>query len=269
MAPVRIIVTGAAGRMGSRIIALAAAAGDLALAGAVERKGHTAVGRDAGEVAGVGSLGVPIGDDLSSVIRSGQVVIDFTTPEATREHLTAAARAAVAAVIGTTGLTPEDLARAREAAARIPLLISPNMSVGVNLLFRLLRETARALGEEYDVEIVEAHHHGKKDAPSGTALQMAEVIAAALGRDLARVGVYGRKGIVGERKREEIGIHTVRAGDIVGEHTVLFGGEGETITLAHRAHSRDTFARGALRAARWIVRQKPGLYAMQDVLGLA
>ncbi len=269
MAPIRISVTGAAGRMGSRIVALAAAAGDFTLVGAVERKGHPAVGRDAGEVAGVGSVNVPIGDDLSSVIRSGQVVIDFTTPEATRAHLEVVAQASVAGVIGTTGLTPETLARAREIAARVPLLISPNMSVGVTLLFRLLRDVATALGDEYDVEIVEAHHHGKKDAPSGTALRMAEVIAEALGRDLTRVGVYGRKGIVGERRREEIGIHTVRAGDIVGEHTVLFGGEGETITLAHRAHSRDNFARGALRAARWIVRQKPGLYDMQDVLGLA
>jgi 4-hydroxy-tetrahydrodipicolinate reductase len=265
---IRAVVTGAAGRMAGRILALAKAAGDFQIVGATERSGHGAVGLDAGEVAGIGSLGVKVADDLSSVIPGADVVIDFTAPEASLAHLRTASGAGVAIVVGTTGLTKAHLEEARRLATRMPCVISPNMSVGVNVLFTVLKEVARTLGDEYDVEIVEAHHHFKKDAPSGTALKMAQVIAEALGRDLEQVGVYGRKGLVGERPKAQIGVHTVRAGDIVGEHTVLFGGVGERIEITHRAHSRDNFARGALRAARFVVRASKGLYDMADVLGL-
>ncbi|MBI5166358.1 MAG: 4-hydroxy-tetrahydrodipicolinate reductase [candidate division NC10 bacterium] len=265
---IKAIVTGAAGRMGGRIINLIKETGDFKLVGATERPGHLAIGKDAGEVAGAGHLGVSVADDLSKIIKEGQVVLDFTTPEASRRHLEITSEAGVAAVIGTTGLSKEDMERARALASRVPCVLSPNMSVGVNVLFKALGEIAQTLGDDYDVEIFEAHHHFKKDAPSGTAMRMAQEIAAALGRDLEKVGVYGRKGMVGERKKEEIGVHTIRAGDIVGEHTVIFGGMGERIEVTHRAHSRDNFARGALRAARWVVLQRPGLYDMLDVLGL-
>ncbi len=265
---IKAIVTGAAGRMGGRIINLIKEAGDFQLTGSTERPGHPAIGKDAGEVAGAGRLGVIVSDALAAVIKGAEVVLDFTTPEASRKHLEIASEAGVAMVIGTTGLSKDDLERARILANSIPCVISPNMSVGVNVLFKLLPPIAHILGEDYDVEIFEAHHHFKKDAPSGTALRMAQGIAEALGRDLEKVGVYGRKGMVGERKKEEIAVHTIRAGDIVGEHTVIFGGLGERIEVTHRAHSRDNFARGALRAARWVVGQKPGLYDMLDVLGL-
>ncbi len=265
---IRAVVCGAAGRMGGRMVALLKEAGDFELVGAVERPGHPALGRDAGEVNGIGPLGVPLTDDLPGVAKEGQVLFDFTVREAAMAHLEEAARAGIAAVVGTTGLTPEDMQRARDLAGVIPCVISPNMSVGVNLLFRILAEVAAVLGEAYDVEIFEAHHRFKKDAPSGTALRMAQVIAQALKRNLDEVGVYGRRGMVGERKPQEIGVHALRAGDIVGDHTVVFGGLGERIEITHRASSRDTFGWGAIRAARWVVTQKPGLYDMLDVLGL-
>jgi 4-hydroxy-tetrahydrodipicolinate reductase len=265
---IRAIVTGAAGRMGGRVLALAKEAGDFRIVGATERPGHSAIGQDVGEVAGIGAVGVKVADGLARIITGADVVIDFTSPEASIDHLRAASKAGVAIVVGTTGLTKEHLAEARRLADHMACVISPNMSVGVNVLFKVLREVARTLGDDYDVEIVEAHHHFKKDAPSGTALRMAQVVAEALGRDLEQVGVYGRKGIVGERPKAEIGVHTVRAGDIVGEHTVLFGGMGERIEIGHRAHSRDNFARGALRAARFVAQAPKGLYDMADVLGL-
>ncbi|KRT69016.1 MAG: dihydrodipicolinate reductase (DHPR) [candidate division NC10 bacterium CSP1-5] len=265
---IRVIVTGAAGRMGGRVLALAKEAGDFRIVGATERPGHTAIGQDVGEVAGIGAVGVKVADGLAKIITGADVVIDFTAPEASIDHLREASKAGVAIVVGTTGLTKEHLAEARRLAAHIACVISPNMSVGVNVLFKVLREVARTLGDDYDVEIVEAHHHFKKDAPSGTALRMAQVVAEALGRDLEQVGIYGRKGIVGERPQAQIGVHTVRAGDIVGEHTVLFGGMGERIEIGHRAHSRDNFARGALRAARFVAQAPKGIYDMADVLGL-
>jgi len=265
---IRVIVTGAAGRMGGRVLALAKEAGDFQIVGATERPGHSAIGQDVGEVAGIGAVGVKVADGLAKIITGADVVIDFTAPEASIEHLRAASKAGVAIVVGTTGLTKEHLAEARRLAAHMACVISPNMSVGVNVLFKVLREVARTLGDDYDVEIVEAHHHFKKDAPSGTALRMAQVVAEALGWDLEQVGIYGRKGIVGERPKTQIGVHTVRAGDIVGEHTVLFGGMGERIEIGHRAHSRDNFARGALRAARFVAQAPKGLYDMADVLGL-
>jgi 4-hydroxy-tetrahydrodipicolinate reductase len=265
---IRVIVTGAAGRMGGRVLALAKEAADFQIVGATERPGHPAIGQDAGEVAGVGAVGVKVADGLARIITGADVLIDFSAPEASIDHLRSASKAGVAIVVGTTGLTKEHLAEARRLAAHMACVISPNMSVGVNVLFKVLREVARTLGDDYDVEIIEAHHHFKKDAPSGTALRMAQVVAEALGRDLEQVGVYGRKGIVGERPQAQIGVHTVRAGDIVGEHTVLFGGMGERIEIGHRAHSRDNFARGALRAARFVVQAPKGLYDMADVLGL-
>ena len=265
---IRAVVTGAAGKMAGRMIALVREAPDFVLVGATERPGHPAHGRDAGEVAGAGHAGVKVADDIAPLLAGADVAIDFTAPEASVGHVRAAAAAGKAIVVGTTGLSKDHLAEIRRHAGRIPCVVSPNMSVGVNVLFRLLAEAARLLGEDYDVELFEAHHHFKKDAPSGTALKMAQVLAEALGRDLEKVGVYGRRGIVGERPKREIGIHTLRAGDIVGEHTVIFGGMGERIELTHRAHSRDNFGRGALRAARFAVRAAPGLYDMGDVLGL-
>jgi 4-hydroxy-tetrahydrodipicolinate reductase len=265
---IKVVVAGAAGRMGKRLIALMRETTDLQVVGAVERKDHMDVGRDAGEVAGVGPLGVVIVDAIGKALPGAQVLLDFTAPVAAMQNLEAASQAGVAAVVGTTGLRAEDLARARELASHIPCVQSPNMSVGVNVLYGVLAQVARTLGDGYDIEVIEAHHHHKKDSPSGTAERMAHVLAEALGRDLRKVGVYGRKGIVGERTKEEIGVHAIRAGDIVGEHTILFGGVGERIEITHRAHSRDNFAMGALRAARWVVGKPAGLYDMLDVLGL-
>ncbi|MDE2058325.1 MAG: 4-hydroxy-tetrahydrodipicolinate reductase [candidate division NC10 bacterium] len=265
---IRTVVCGVAGRMGGRIIAMIHEADDFTLAGAIEQPSSPSIGRDAGEVAGIGTLGVPVIGDLGAVVGEGQVMIDFTTPQATMTHLAIAALAKVPVVVGTTGFSTADLTRIKELGSAVPCVLSPNMSIGVNLLFKVLTEVASTLGEGYDVEIVETHHRLKKDAPSGTALKMAQVIAGALGRDLGKVGVYGRKGMVGARSKEEIAIHALRAGDVVGEHTVIFDGMGERIEVTHRAHSRDNFARGALRAARWIIGRPPGLYDMQDVLGL-
>ncbi len=265
---IRAVVCGAAGRMGGRIIAMIREADDFTLVGAVEQPNSTSIGQDAGEVAGIGKLGVPVVGDLGAVVSEGQVVIDFTAPQAAISHVVTAAQAKVPVVVGTTGFSAADLSRIREHGSSVPCVLSPNMSIGVNLVFKVLAEVASVLGEGYDIEIVETHHRLKKDAPSGTALKMAQVIAETLGRDLDRVGVYGRKGMVGARGKEEIAIHALRAGDVVGDHTVIFDGMGERIEVTHRAHSRDNFARGALRAARWIIGRSPGLYDMQDVLGL-
>jgi len=265
---IKAVVAGASGRMGKRLVALLRESGDFQVVGATERKDHPDLGRDAGEVAGVGPIGVVIADAIDKALPAGQVLLDFTSPVAAMGDLEAASRAGVAAVVGTTGLGQSDLARVRELAKKIPIMQSPNMSVGVNVLYGVLAQVAKSLGDGYDIEVIEAHHHFKKDSPSGTADKMAQVLAEALGRDLRKVGVYGRHGIVGERTREEIGVHAIRAGDIVGEHTILFGGLGERIEITHRAQSRDNFAYGALRAARWIVGKSPGLYDMLTVLGL-
>jgi len=265
---INVIVAGAAGRMGSRLIALIKESTALTLAGALEGKGHSALAADAGEAAGVGKMGVPVTDDLPALLKRGEVVIDFSAPEATLAHLRAVAQQKRAMVIGTTGFNAVQLEELKSLARQVPCVCSPNMSVGVNLIYKVIGEMARTLGEEYDIEVIEAHHRLKKDAPSGTALKIAEVLAQAVNRDLDQVGVYARRGLVGERKKQEIGIQTIRAGDIVGDHTVLFGGMGERIEVTHRASSRDTFARGALRAARWVVKQSPGIYDMMDVLNL-
>lgn len=263
-----VVVAGAAGRMGSRVLALACEARDLEVVGALERPDHPLLGRDAGEAAGGGRCGVALSADAEAALAPGRVLVAFTTPEASLDHLRVAARRQARAVVGTTGFSPDQTEEIRSLARTIPVVLSPNMSVGVTLAFRLLSLMARTLGEEYDVEIVEIHHRMKRDAPSGTALRMAEVVAEALGRDLGAVGVYGRHGLVGERRAREIGIHALRGGDVIGEHTVVFATQGERLELTHRAHSRDTFARGALRAVRFVAGAVPGLYSMQDVLGL-
>jgi 4-hydroxy-tetrahydrodipicolinate reductase len=265
---IRAIVAGAAGRMGVRIIHMLRQRDDIALAGAFERKDHPLLGQDAGQVAGIGPVGVPLGDSLAEVADKGDVLIDFTSPEASLENIGMASARGLAAVIGTTGIAGETLERIVQAARTTRCVMSPNMSVGVNVMFRIAGEMARLLGNEYDLEIVEAHHRLKKDAPSGTAMRLAQVLSSATDRELDKVAVYQRKGMIGERTAQEIGIQTLRAGDITGEHMVMFGGIGERLELVHRAHNRDNFARGAVRAAIWVVRQPAGLYDMQDVLGL-
>jgi 4-hydroxy-tetrahydrodipicolinate reductase len=263
-----LIVCGAAGRMGSTLVRLIHENRALKLAGAVESADHPNIGKDAGEIAGVGKLGVTIQADLAPLLKNQSVVVEFTAPDATLEHVRLAARKNVPIVVGTTGLNAKQQQEIEKLARSGRILISANMSLGVNLLVSLLGKVAGILGDDYDVEIIEAHHRFKKDAPSGTALAMAAPIARALKRDLDKAGVCGRKGIVGERTKEEIGLLSIRAGDIVGEHTVIFGGLGERIEFIHRAQSRETFARGALRAAQWLAKQKKGLYSMQDVLRL-
>ena len=267
-AMVKAIVAGACGRMGSRIIHTIEATDGIELGAAFEHPDHPKVGMDVGEAHGLGTKGVGIASSLEEVLDKGDVVIDFTFHTATVRHAGLAAEAGRPMVIGTTGLSEEEKEEVRRLAGSFPCVMAPNMSVGVNLLYKLVETAAKVLGEGYDVEIIEAHHRMKKDAPSGTALQLAKVAAEALGRDLDSAAVYARHGLIGERRPEEIGIQTVRAGDIVGEHTVLFGGIGERIELVHKASSRDTFARGAVRAALWVVGRPPGLYDMQDVLGL-
>ena len=264
----RAIVTGAGGKMGGRIISLVHATDGIELVGAVEQPGHPAAGKDAGENLGLGRIGVSISTDLQVCISHGDVVIDFTSHEASLRHLEIAAAHSRAMVIGSTGFTADELKKASEFARRASCVLSPNMSVGVNVMLKVLAYVAGILGDDYDVEIMEVHHHLKKDAPSGTAMKMAEIVAASLGRDLDKVGVFSRHGIIGPRSKTEIGVQTLRAGDIVGDHTVMFGGNGERLEFIHRAHSRDNFAQGAIRAAKWVVGQKPGLYDMQDVLGL-
>jgi 4-hydroxy-tetrahydrodipicolinate reductase len=265
---VKVIVTGAGGKMGSRIIGMISAMEDIRVVGAIEVKGHPIIGRDLGHSLGAGRTGALVNDSLADCIDQADVVIDFTDHEASLNYLKIASEKNCAIVIGSTGFTAEEMATARRLSEKTRCVLSPNMSVGVNVMLKVLEYCAGILYEDYDVEIIEAHHHLKKDAPSGTALQMARVIADRLGRDLEREAVYTRCGMIGERTRREIGIQTIRAGDIVGDHTVIFGGIGERLEIIHRAQSRDNFAKGAIRAAQWIVKQKNGLYDMQDVLGL-
>jgi 4-hydroxy-tetrahydrodipicolinate reductase len=267
---IKAVVTGAAGRMGSRIINVLSTSEGIRLSGAVERKGHAQVGQDANGPAGIPAGGVLtlITDDLAAALKTGEVLIDFTFPETSLGHLKACAEQGKAVVIGSTGFTKEQLTEVEKLVKTVPCVLSPNMSVGVNVCFKVLADLAKILGPEFDAEIVEWHHRLKKDAPSGTAVRMGEVVARALGRDYHKVAKYHREGMTGVRTNEEIGMQTVRGGDIVGEHTVYFIGMGERIELTHRAHTRDMFARGAVRAAKWVVGKKPGLYDMQDVLGL-
>lgn len=254
--------------MGRTLVEAAWQDGQTELAGAIEHPDSDLIGIDAGELAGVGTQGVPVRGEIASLDGDFDVLIDFTLPGATVAHVQACRELDRRMVIGTTGLSREQRRVIEAAAQAIPVVLAPNMSIGVNLCFRLLETAARVLGDEVDVEIIEAHHRHKVDAPSGTALRMGEVVAEALGRDLRECAVYGREGHTGERERSTIGFETIRAGDIVGEHTVMFAGLGERVEITHRATSRMTFARGAIRAARWLMVQGPGLYDMQDVLDL-
>lgn len=265
---VRAIVAGAAGRMGGRIVHVLQQSKEVSLAAAFERPNHPGVGRDVGQIMGLGSLGIKMAGSLKDVIDTGEVVIDFTTPSGTIENLRVASSHGLSVVIGTTGISADMLKEVAELAKMTRCVMSPNMSVGMNVMFRIAAETARHLGKDYDMEILEVHHRLKKDAPSGTAMRLAQILAASTGRNLNEVAVYERKGMIGERTEKEIGIQTWRAGDITGEHTIMFGGIGERLELIHRAHNRDNFARGAVRAAAWVVNQPNGLYDMQDVLGL-
>lgn len=262
----RVAIAGAAGRMGRALVQAVAADADLALGAALERPAMPLTGQDAGELAGVGGLNVPLGDSLAKALPQFDVLIDFTVPAATLEAVSVCRGAGKSLVIGTTGFDAEGLQRIRAAARDIPILMAPNMSLGVNLLFQLIEQAARALGDEFDVEIIEAHHRHKIDAPSGTALRMGQILAEALGRDLAKTAVYARQGETGARRRDAIGFATLRAGDIVGEHTALFAGIGERLEITHRASSRANFAQGALRAAKFLQGRPPGLHDMQDVL---
>ncbi len=263
---VKAMVVGAAGKMGSRIIHIIRETPGIELCQALERPDHPSIGQDIGELIGLGKMGIPLEGAFKK--GEGEVIINFSNPIASLESLEFAREAGLAIVIGTTGFSPPQLERIKELSKHVRCVLAPNMSVGMNLMFRIVQDVAKALGSEYDIEILEAHHRLKKDSPSGTAVKLGELIAAAIGRDLDQVGVYGRKGMIGERSREEIGMQVIRAGDIVGEHTVLFGGIGERLEITHRAHSRDNFARGAVKAALWVVHQPNGLYDMQDVLGL-
>ena len=264
----RIAVVGAAGRMGRTLVQAVHETPGLELTVAVERLGSSLVGSDVGELAGVGRLNVPVEENLAAAVDRFDTLIDFTTPAATLAHLALCRAHGRRAVIGTTGIDPAGRAAIAAAGAEVGIVFAPNMSVGVNLCFKLLELAARVMGEDADIEIVEAHHRHKVDAPSGTALRMGEVIAQTLGRDLAEVAVYGREGRTGERDRRTIGFETIRAGDVVGEHTVWFATVGERVEITHKASSRMTFAKGAVRAAQWLAARPAGLYDMQDVLGL-
>ena len=261
----KLAVSGAAGRMGKRIIALAIEAGEFDIIGAVERKDHPELGKDAGLAAGTS----PINIKLADVYPAGaDVVIDFSLPAAADMTIDYCAKTGTALVLGTTGLTGEQQTKIKTAAKKIPVIYGTNMSVGMNVLFALVGKVASMLGEDYDIEIIEQHHRFKKDAPSGSALSLAENICRATGRNFPDCLVHGRSGKDALRQKGAIGMHALRAGDITGIHSVIFSTLGETVTLDHTAHSRDTFARGALRAAKWLIGKKPALYSMADCLGL-
>src|SRR5690554_4272889 len=264
----RVAVVGAAGRMGKTLIEAVRMVPALQLTAAIDRPESSLIGADVGELAGVGRIGVNLVGDLSSVLDQFDVLIDFTHPTVTLSNLAICRQAGKAMVIGTTGFSEAERQLLKDAGQEIAIVFAANFSVGVNLCLKLLDTAARVLGDDADIEIIEAHHRHKIDAPSGTALVMGEVIAKELGRDLKECAIYGREGRTGERDRKTIGFETIRAGDIVGEHTVMFAGEGERIEITHKASSRMNFARGAVRAAAWLVKQEAGLYDMQDVLDL-
>jgi 4-hydroxy-tetrahydrodipicolinate reductase len=264
----QIAVLGAAGRMGRAILRCAAQHQGLRIVAAIEQPSRPEVGQDAGTVAGIAPLGVTVASDIAAVEKA-DVLIDFTFHSEVPANAALAARLGKGLVVGTTGLSEAEIAAIRQAAATVPVVFSPNMSLGVNLLFALVRKAAQTLGPAYDIEVVEMHHRLKKDAPSGTALALAQKAAEGRGLSLPAVACNGRAGITGERPRDQIGIHALRGGDVVGDHTVVFAAEGERVELSHKAGSRDSFAHGALRAAAWLQGKPPKLYDMQDVLGLA
>ncbi len=264
----RVAIIGASGRMGKNLIDAVNQTEGLTVSAAIERPDSSLIGADAGELAGVGKLGVAVVGDLKSVVDDFDVLIDFTTPETTINNLHICTEHNKKIVIGTTGFSESGLAEIDKAAEKIAVIFAANFSVGVNLCLKLLKQAAEVLNEGYDIEVIEGHHRHKVDAPSGTALRMGEVVAETLGRDLKKCAVYGREGITGARDPETIGFATVRAGDIVGDHTVLFATEGERVEITHKASSRMTFAKGAARSCLWVAAKDNGLFDMQDVLNL-
>jgi 4-hydroxy-tetrahydrodipicolinate reductase len=262
-----IVIAGSTGRMGHALLEGVFADSELNLHAALDHATNAAIGRDAGELVGK-PCGVKVSADLATAVAGADVLVDFTRPEASIEYLAACRKSGTKLVIGTTGFSPEQKQAIQEASKDIAIVFAPNMSVGVTLLINLVQAAAKVLSEGYDIEVIEAHHRHKVDAPSGTALRLGEAAAAALGRNLSECAVYGREGVTGERDPSTIGFATVRGGDVVGDHTVLFAGIGERVELTHKASSRATFALGALRAAKFLANKSSGLYDMQDVLGL-
>ena len=263
---IRVVITGVCGRMGRCITRGIAQHTDMQLVGAVQYPSHPQIGSDAGVVAGIGVIGIAITGELDDVLHSSDVVIEFSKPKATLDHLQQVVDADKAMVLGTTGFTTDELATIKALASRIRCVMAPNMSLGVNVMLQALELIAKALGNDYNIEVIEAHHNHKADSPSGTALRVAETITTALEQDLDEVGVYGRHGIVGTRPKQQIGMHAVRGGDIAGDHTVLFATEGEQLSVVHRAHSPEAFAKGAIRAAKWVIDAPKGLHDVSEVL---
>ncbi len=263
---IRVVITGVCGRMGRCITRGIAQHANMQLVGAVQYPSHPQIGNDAGIVAGTGEIGVAITGELDDVLHRSDVVIDFSKPTATLDHLQQVVDADKAMVLGTTGFTPDELATIKTLASQIRCVMAPNMSLGVNVMIQALELIAKTLGNDYNIEVIEAHHNHKADSPSGTALRVAETLTTALEQDLDEVGVYGRHGIVGARPKKQIGIHAVRGGDIAGDHTVLFATEGEQLSVVHRAHSPEAFAKGAIRAAKWVIDAPKGLHDVSEVL---
>lgn len=265
---VKVVIIGIAGRMGRTVLRVVHDTEGIRCIGGVEQPDHPLLGVDINELIGLKPCGVRVSADLEEVIPEADVLIDFSHPEASLKALEVASKHAKAMVIGTTGFTPEQQRAIESFVQKVPCVLSPNMSLGVNLLFKLVEIAARVLGRDYDVEILEIHHRHKKDAPSGTALRLGQVASAALEKDFEQSTVFGRKGLTGPRPPDQLGIMALRGGDVIGDHTVFFLGEGERLELVHRASSREAFARGAVKAAFWVVGKPPGLYDMLDVLGL-
>jgi 4-hydroxy-tetrahydrodipicolinate reductase len=263
---IKIVITGCCGKMGKRIASLASNDKDVEITAGIESAGHADIGKNLGSVIGVENLFIDITSDLSSAVKGSDVIIDFTTPSATLSNLKVARDEKIPIVIGTTGITDEELKVIDSSSKKIPILFSSNMSIGVNFLFGIAPEAAIVLGEDYDIEIVETHHNRKKDSPSGTAKTLLQNIADARGAQLKDIAIYGRKGNAGERPKGQICVHAVRGGGIIGEHTVIFAGQDEILEITHRASSRDVFAKGAIKAAKYIADKSPGLYDMQDVI---
>jgi 4-hydroxy-tetrahydrodipicolinate reductase len=263
---IKVIVCGGWGRMASKVAQLIYQDNELKLTGIVESPAHPNIGKDWGTIVGQGKTGIMVVDDLEAIIQDADQIVEFTNPEVSLQHLEIVAKYKKSMIIGTTGFSGEEVVKMKSLSQNIPFLFSPNMSLGVNLLFKLAAETAVSLGDSYDIEIIESHHRFKKDAPSGTAKKLAQEIAKAKNLDLDEVGIYGRQGFIGERKREEIGIHSIRGGDITGEHIVMFTALGERIELTHKAHSRDTFAHGTIQSIKFMEGKPAGFYEMKDVL---
>ena len=263
---IRVVIIGVCGRMGRCITRCITQQTDMRLVGAIQYPSHPHIGSDAGVVAGIGDIGVAIADELDDVLEDADVVIEFSKPKATLGYLRQIVNTDKAIVIGTTGFIDDELATLKELASQTRCVMAPNMSLGVNVMIQALDLIAKALGDDYNIEVIEAHHNHKADSPSGTAFRLTETVTTALGRDLDEVGIYGRHGIVGARPKKQIGVHAVRGGDIAGDHTVLFATEGEQLSVVHRAHSPEAFAKGAIRAARWVVDAPKGLHDVSEVL---